>query len=65
MGEGSYRIVSEIEHARSDLDRDLDAFEARVRQETSLKVQSRRHPLLVLGCVVVLGFVVFRLIRSR
>ena len=64
MGEAEDRIVGDIEQARTALDQDLDALEAEVRYETDWKVQTRRHPWLVLGCAIVLGFLLVKLVRS-
>jgi hypothetical protein len=63
MGEEANRIVEEIEAARQDLDHDLAVFEARIREETSPKVQVQRHPWFVAGVAVALGFLVYKLIR--
>jgi len=63
MGQAANQIVSEIEAARTDLDRDLDAFEADLGRELNWKRQFRRHPWLVLGCVVVVGLIVTKLVR--
>ncbi len=64
MGETADRIMDEIEQARKALDRDLAAFERGVKQETDWKVQFDRHPWAVLGAAFVLGFLLWRLVRS-
>ena len=64
MGETTYQIIAEMEQARTDLGRDLDELEARVRRETDWRVQVRRHPWLVVGCVVIVGLIIVKLVRS-
>jgi hypothetical protein len=54
MGQAQ-NVVGEIESARSALDRDLDAFEARFRQETDWRVQFRRRPWAFVGASFALG----------
>lgn len=63
MAETANGILEEIEQARIALDRDLSAFESRVRTETDWKLQARRHPWWVIGGVVVLGFLLFKILR--
>lgn len=63
MGKAEDRIVVEIEQARTALDRDLDALEAEVRYETDWKVLTRRHPYLVLGTTIVVGYLLVKLVR--
>ena len=65
MGEAPDRIVEEIDHARSDLGRDLTAFEAQLKQETSWEVQFRRHSLLFLGVAVLIGFAISKLVDRQ
>jgi hypothetical protein len=55
MGQAENIAVGEIESARSDLDRDLAAFEARFRRETDWKFQYRRRPWAFIGASFVLG----------
>jgi hypothetical protein len=63
MGATTNEIVHEIQQAQHDLDHDLTALENRVRRETSVRVQARRHPLAVIGaagiaaCVIVLTII--------
>ncbi len=55
MGQAENIAVGEIESARSDLDRDLTAFETRFRQETDWRVQFRRRPWLFVGTAFAFG----------
>ncbi|MFN7997177.1 MAG: hypothetical protein U0Q18_26415 [Bryobacteraceae bacterium] len=68
MGETTNEIVREIDQARSALEHDLATLEHRVKAETSLTVQTRKHPWIVagftVGCAVLVGLFVGRIIRS-
>jgi hypothetical protein len=68
MGETTNEIVQEIGHARTALDHDLAALEHRVKAEASLSVQTRKHPWIVagvaLGCAVMVGLFIGRIVRS-
>ncbi len=52
MGETTYEMTAEIDRARGALDKDLAALEARVREETDIRVQARRHPEVVNGLLI-------------
>lgn len=52
MGETKGAIMTEIDQARGALEKDLEALEARVREETDLHVQARRHPEIVNGLLI-------------
>ena len=52
MGETADRIVADIADARDTMDRDLRALKTRVRTETDLRRQARRHPWFVAGIAV-------------
>ena len=64
MGETTHQTIAEMEEARTALGRDLDDLEARIRQETDWRVQTRRHPWIVLGCAFILGLLLVKLVRS-
>ncbi len=65
MGQAENLAVGEIESARSDLDRDLAAFEARFRRETDWKVQFNRRPWAFVGASFVLGLGVSLLLGGK
>ena len=64
MGETTYQIITEMEQARTDLGYDLDELEARVRGEMDWRLQARRHPWIVVGCIVIVGLLIVKLVRS-
>lgn len=67
MGEAADLIVAEITDARHAIDRDLDALQRRVRQETRNALQPRRHPWIVAGlagAAVLLGLLIVKLVRD-
>ena len=68
MGETKEQLMSEIEQARTALDRDLDALEQRVAEDTDWRLQIQRHPLLLagaaIGCGLILGLFLASLNRA-
>jgi len=64
MGEAADQMIAEMEQARTALGHDLDALEAGIRRETDWRLQFRRHPWLVAGCILVAGLLIAELVRS-
>ena len=67
MGEAADLIVADITDARYAIDRDLDALQRRVRQETREALQLRRHPWIIAGmagAAVLLAMVIVKLVRD-
>ena len=68
MGETKEQIIEEIGETRGVLAKDLNALEARFKEDTDIRVQVERHPwalvAMVIGAGLFLGIIFAGLSRE-
>ncbi len=68
MGEAPHELVQRVDEARSHLDRNLQALQDRVREESRRQIRSWEQPAIMVGAAVLsavlIGFVIDRVMRS-